>query len=154
MIIENAERFGLSQLHQLRGRVGRGGEQSYCILITDDLMVKRKAQLAANRAEAQKEISDVSKRLETMVQTSDGFKIAEVDLELRGSGDYFGTRQSGLPSFLVADIVHDKDILLRARQEAFDLVERDPHLRLSQHSSIRTRFELVYKDLLSYVRIG
>ena len=154
MIIENAERFGLSQLHQLRGRVGRGAEQSYCILLTDDLLVKRKAQLAANRAETQKEIFDVSKRLETMVQTNDGFKIAEVDLELRGSGDYFGTRQSGLPSFLVADIVHDKDILFRARHEAFDLVERDPHLRLAQHGSIRTRFEIVYKDLLSYVRIG
>ena len=154
MIIENAERFGLSQLHQLRGRVGRGAEQSYCILLTDDLLVKRKAQLAANRAETQKEIFDVSKRLETMVQTNDGFKIAEVDLELRGSGDYFGTRQSGLPSFLVADIVHDKDILLRARHEAFDLVESDPHLRLAQHGSIRTRFEIVYKDLLSYVRIG
>ena len=154
MIIENAERFGLSQLHQLRGRVGRGADQSYCILLTDDLMAKRKAQLAANRAETYKEISAISKRLQTMVQTSDGFKIAEVDLELRGAGDYFGTRQSGLPSFVVADIVHDKDILVRARQEAFDLVARDPHLRLPHHARIRTRFELVYKELLSYVRIG
>lgn len=89
-----------------------------------------------------------------MVRTNDGFKIAEVDLELRGAGDYFGTRQSGLPSFLVADIVHDKDILILARQEAFDLVAHDLHLRLPQHARIRTRFELVYKDLLSYVRIG
>ncbi len=154
MIIENAERFGLSQLHQLRGRVGRGTEQSYCILLTDDLMMKRNAQLAANRAEVHKQISDISKRLQTMVRTNDGFKIAEVDLELRGAGDYFGTRQSGLPSFLVADIVHDKDILILARQEAFDLVAHDPHLRLLQHARIRTRFELVYKNLLSYVRIG
>ena len=154
MIIENAERFGLSQLHQLRGRVGRGADQSYCVLLTDDLAAKRKTQLATNRAEAQKQISDISKRLHTMVETSDGFTIAEVDLELRGAGDYFGTRQSGLPSFVVADIVHDKEILLHARQEAFDLVDRDPHLRLPMHSRIRTRFELVYKELLSYVRIG
>ena len=154
MIIENAERFGLSQLHQLRGRVGRGEEQSYCILLTDDLTAKRKALLAADRADARKQISDISKRLSTMVETSDGFRIAEVDLELRGAGDYFGTRQSGLPSFVVADIVHDKNILLQARQEAFELVDRDPHLRLPQHSRIRTRFELVYKELLSYVRIG
>jgi len=141
-------------LHQLRGRVGRGEEQSYCILLTDDLTAKRKALLAADRADARKQISDISKRLSTMVETSDGFRIAEVDLELRGAGDYFGTRQSGLPSFVVADIVHDKNILLQARQEAFELVDRDPHLRLPQHSRIRTRFELVYKELLSYVRIG
>ncbi|MGA7159768.1 MAG: ATP-dependent DNA helicase RecG [Bacteroidota bacterium] len=154
MIIENAERFGLSQLHQLRGRVGRGADQSYCVLLTDDLMMKRKAQLVENRAESQKQISDISKRLETMVRTNDGFAIAEVDLELRGAGDYFGTRQSGLPSFTVADIVHDKEILIQARQEAFDLVAHDPHLRLPQHAHIRTQFELVYKELLSYVRIG
>lgn len=154
MIVENSERFGLSQLHQLRGRVGRGAEQSYCILLTDDLMIKRKTQLAANRAEAQKQILDFSKRLETMVQTNNGFEIAEVDLELRGAGDYFGTRQSGLPSFQVADIVHDKEILIQARQEAFDLVARDPHLRLAHHAGVRRRFELVYKELLSYVRIG
>lgn len=154
MIVENAERFGLSQLHQLRGRVGRGADQSYCVLLTDDLANKRKSQLSANRADARKEISDISKRLSTMAEMNDGFKIAEVDLELRGAGDYFGTRQSGLPSFRVADIVHDKDILVRARQEAFDLVEHDPHLRLPQHSRIRTQFELVYKEMLSYVRIG
>ena len=154
MIIENAERFGLSQLHQLRGRVGRGADQSYCILLTDDMMVKRKPQFAADRAEAHKQVSDISRRLQTMVQTNDGFTIAEVDLELRGQGDYFGTRQSGLPSFLVADIVHDKEILFRAREEAFDLVAQDPHLRLPDHNRIRTRFELVYKELLSYVRIG
>ncbi len=154
MIVENAERFGLSQLHQLRGRVGRGEEQSYCILLTDDLAEKRAVQLATNRAEAIKQNSDIKKRLQTMVQTNDGFKIAEVDLELRGPGDFFGTRQSGLPAFQVADIVHDTEILLRARQEAFDLVKRDPQLRLPQHEQIRKQFELVYKDLLAYVRIG
>lgn len=154
MIIENAERFGLSQLHQLRGRVGRGAEQSYCVLLTDDLIEKRTVQLATNRADAIKQISDIKKRLQTMVQTNDGFKIAEVDLELRGPGDFFGTRQSGLPAFQVADIVHDTEILLHARQEAFDLVKQDPQLRLPHHEQIRKQFELVYKDLLAYVRIG
>ena len=154
MIVENAERFGLSQLHQLRGRVGRGPDQSYCILLMDDLVMKRRALLAADRAEARTQISNTTKRLETMVQTSDGFKIAEVDLELRGAGDFFGTRQSGLPSFRIADIVHDKEILLEARREAFELVARDPHLRMPQHQLMRKEFESVYKDLLSYVRIG
>jgi ATP-dependent DNA helicase RecG len=134
--------------------VGRGAEQSYCILLTDDLAEKRTFQLATNRAEAIKQNSDIKKRLQTMVQTNDGFKIAEVDLELRGPGDFFGTRQSGLPAFQVADIVHDTELLLHARQEAFDLVKRDPQLRLPQHEQIRKQFELVYKDLLAYVRIG
>jgi ATP-dependent DNA helicase RecG len=154
MIVENAERFGLSQLHQLRGRVGRGAEQSYCILLTDDLAAKRETQLASNRAEAQQQVAAIAKRLETMTQTNDGFTIAEIDLELRGAGDYFGTRQSGLPSFTIADVVHDGDILLRAREEAFETVSKDPHLRLPQHQEIRKRFELVYKELLSFVRIG
>ena len=154
MIVENAERFGLSQLHQLRGRVGRGADQSYCILLTDDLLPKRREQLSADRAEAQKQTADIAKRLDTMTKTNDGFKIAEIDLELRGAGDFFGTRQSGLPSFVVADVVRDGEILLRARQEAFELVSTDPHLRLPQHQEIRKRFELVYKELLSFVRIG
>ena len=154
MIVENAERFGLSQLHQLRGRVGRGADQSYCILLTDDLLPKRREQLSANRAEAQKQTADIAKRLETMTETNDGFKIAEIDLELRGAGDFFGTRQSGLPSFVIADVVRDGEILHHARQEAFELVSTDPHLRLPQHQEIRKRFELVYKELLSFVRIG
>lgn len=154
MIIENAERFGLSQLHQLRGRVGRGGDQSYCVLLADDLFAKRTLQLGADRAEALKQVADVRKRMETMAQTTDGFKIAEVDLELRGPGDFFGTRQSGLPAFRIADVVHDTDLISDARQEAFELVKRDPHLRLPQHERIRKQFELVYKGLLAYVRIG
>ena len=154
MIVENAERYGLSQLHQLRGRVGRGADQSYCILLVDDLVMKRRTLLAADRAEAQKQLADTTKRLETMVLTNDGFKIAEVDLELRGAGDFFGTRQSGLPSFRIADVVHDKEILSWARREAFEIVARDPHLRMPQHQMIRKEFESVYKDLLSYVRIG
>ena len=154
MIIENAERFGLSQLHQLRGRVGRGAEQSYCILLTDDLLAKRQAQLAANRAEAQKQVSDTNKRLETMVNTNDGFEIAEVDLQLRGAGDFFGTRQSGLPSFHIANIIRDAEILSLARNDAFAIVAEDPQLRSPDHQKIRTQFEHVYKELLSFVRIG
>jgi ATP-dependent DNA helicase RecG len=154
MIIENAERFGLSQLHQLRGRVGRGAEQSYCILITDENFTKRTLQLATNRAEAHREVNVTKKRLETMVNTNDGFVIAEVDLELRGAGDYFGTRQSGLPGFRLANIISDADLLTVARKEAFDVVERDPHLVRSEHKNIRKEFEFVFKDLLSLVRVG
>jgi ATP-dependent DNA helicase RecG len=154
MVIENAERFGLSQLHQLRGRVGRGGEQSYCILLTDEMQMKRDAMLVADRAKAHEEIASAKKRLETMVQTSDGFKIAEVDLELRGPGDYFGTRQSGVPAFHVVNIVRDGEILRLARKEAFDLVQQDPQLRRPEHEKIKKQFEDTHKELLSFLRVG
>lgn len=154
MIIENAERFGLSQLHQLRGRVGRGAEQSFCILVSDENYAKRTLSLAANRAEAHRDVNATKKRLETMVETNDGFKIAEVDLELRGAGEYFGTRQSGVPGFRLANIVTDTEILAAARKEAFELVERDPHLTRTENKNIRKEFEFVFKDLLSFVRVG
>lgn len=154
MIIENAERFGLAQLHQLRGRVGRGSEQSYCILLTDEKYAAKKLQTSSNRAQARQEIQAMKKRLQTMVETSDGFKIAEVDLELRGAGEYFGTRQSGLPGFRVANIITDSHIVDSARREAFDLVERDPFLSRTEHKNIRKEFEFVFKDLLSFVRVG
>jgi ATP-dependent DNA helicase RecG len=108
MLIEQAERFGLSQMHQLRGRVGRGGEQSYCILVTGKL-------------------NDTAKeRIRTMVESSDGFYIAEMDMKLRGPGEFFGTKQSGLPSLRVANILRDADILELARAEAVSFVERPP----------------------------
>ncbi len=123
MIIESAERFGLSQLHQLRGRVGRGAEQSYCILMTSF------------------KLSNDSKiRLETMCKTNDGFEIAEVDLKLRGPGDIMGKQQSGVLNLQIADLVKDKDILLVARNEALKLLKKDPSMTLPEHQTLRTIF--------------
>ena len=108
MLVEQAERFGLSQLHQLRGRVGRGAEQSYCMLITEKL-------------------GDTAKeRIRTLVDSQDGFVIAEMDLKLRGPGEFFGTKQSGLPSLRIANILRDPDILSAARNEARAFVENPP----------------------------
>jgi len=120
MVVEHAERFGLSQLHQLRGRVGRGTDRSRCIL------------LAGGRLSAEGE-----KRLKVMEETCDGFRIAEADLELRGPGDFLGTRQAGLPEFRVASILRDGRILEEARREAFDLVERDPLLSCRENEPLR-----------------
>lgn len=123
MIIESAERFGLSQLHQLRGRVGRGAEQSYCILMT-----------------SHKLNNDTKTRIETMVRTNDGFEIAEVDLKLRGPGDIMGTQQSGVLNLQIADIVKDKDILLVARQYALKILKDDAPLQKPEHAILRTVF--------------
>ena len=123
MIIESAERFGLSQLHQLRGRVGRGAEQSYCILMTSF------------------KLSNDSKiRLETMCKTNDGFEIAEVDLKLRGPGDIMGKQQSGVLQLQIADLVRDRDILLVARNEALKLLKKDPSMTLPEHQTLRSIF--------------
>ncbi len=120
MMIEHAERFGLSQLHQLRGRVGRGAEQAYCFLI------------------AYPPISTEGReRLQTMISTSDGFVIAEKDLEIRGPGDFFGTEQSGLPNFKFANIIKDQQILNTARKIAFKILEDDPHLEDEKNRLIR-----------------
>ncbi|MBS4028786.1 MAG: ATP-dependent DNA helicase RecG [Ignavibacteriales bacterium] len=127
MVVVNAERFGLSQLHQLRGRVGRGSEQSYCFLQSNE---------------------ENNQRLAVLVQTTDGFEIAEQDLKQRGPGDYFGTRQSGIPEFKHVNFWEDKEIFSSARNEAFKLVESDSHLRLPQHSKIKSEFERKYFDAL------
>jgi len=132
MVIENAERFGLAQLHQLRGRVGRGAAQSYCFLVTKDHF---RYHLAARNATAERNATVV--RLRTMERTTNGFEIAEVDLQLRGPGDLLGTRQSGLPEFRFVDLVRDGDIISAARREAFAIVERDPQLRTPPYRSLR-----------------
>ncbi|MDD2335097.1 MAG: ATP-dependent DNA helicase RecG, partial [Geobacteraceae bacterium] len=120
MVVEHADRFGLSQLHQLRGRVGRGHKLSRCILLTGGKLSEEAQQ-----------------RLKVMEGTTDGFRIAEADLELRGPGDFLGTRQAGLPDFRVASILRDGRILEEARQEAFALVEKDPWLSSEENSFLR-----------------
>ncbi|MCK9302220.1 MAG: ATP-dependent DNA helicase RecG [Bacteroidales bacterium] len=121
MVIENAERFGLSQLHQLRGRVGRGGNQSYCILMSGD-----------------KVSNEGKKRIATMVSSNDGFAIAEADLKLRGPGDMNGIRQSGVLDLKIADIAQDEQILKAARDEAFALIDADPKLAAPENRCIKT----------------
>ena len=123
MIIESAERFGLSQLHQLRGRVGRGAEQSYCILMT-----------------SHKLSSDSKTRMETMVQTNDGFEIAEVDLKLRGPGDLMGTQQSGVLNLQIADLVRDRDTLALARNYALKLLKDDAGMQKPEHAALSAVF--------------
>ena len=136
MVIESAERFGLSQLHQLRGRVGRGAEQSYCILMT-----------------SHKLSSDSKTRLETMVKTNDGFDIAEVDLRLRGPGDIMGTQQSGVLNLKIADIIRDKDILLQARYYAKRILTNDPSLSLAENKAILNTYKQLskYKNIWNYI---
>lgn len=123
MIVESAERFGLSQLHQLRGRVGRGAEQSYCILMTDYKLSE-----------------DSKTRMETMVRTNDGFEIAEVDLKLRGPGDIMGKQQSGVLNLQIADLVKDRDILQVARHLAIKLLKTDPSMNLPEHAKLKAVF--------------
>ena len=137
MIIESAERFGLSQLHQLRGRVGRGASQSYCVLMSGD------------------KVSNEGKtRLMTMVDTTDGFKIAEVDLKLRGPGDMMGTKQSGILDFKIADIVKDGKILEYARKEAFNLLEDDVDLLKSENINIARFYRPYARERMGWSRIS
>ncbi len=137
MVVEHAERFGLSQLHQLRGRIGRGQYPSKCIL------------LAQYRSSEEAKI-----RLRAMEQTNDGFKIAEQDLELRGPGEFFGIRQSGLPDFRVAHLIRDTPILIEARREAFRLVQGDPDLEKPSHSALKDVLKKRWKGRLELATIG
>ncbi len=136
MLIENAERFGLSQLHQLRGRVGRGSEQSYCFLATKDHFRYNINKRSEEFAERKSSVI----RLRAMQDTSDGFEIAEIDMKLRGAGNILGTQQSGLPEFQYSDLTVDAEVISYARKEAFALVEHDPHLRLEEHIIIRNEY--------------
>ncbi len=137
MIIEHAERFGLSQLHQMRGRVGRGLEKSYCFLVA-----------SWPRSEVAK------KRLEMMCETSDGFKIAEADLNIRGPGDFLGTRQSGLADFRIANLLRDAPLLEKARKEAFDWIQKDPRLERPESKIIRAVLNHRWKSRLNLTQVG
>jgi ATP-dependent DNA helicase RecG len=137
MVIENAERFGLAQLHQLRGRVGRGAEQSYCILMSGHKLTK-----------------EAKLRIDTMVRTNDGFEIAETDLRLRGPGDIQGTKQSGLLDLLVADLSKDAKLLQEARACALEILGKDPLLEAPEHRGIRLQIEKQHKNDLNWSRIS
>jgi ATP-dependent DNA helicase RecG len=137
MLVEHAERFGLTQLHQLRGRVGRGRNQSTCILL------------------AQHPLSDdAKKRLETMACTNDGFRIAETDLEIRGPGELFGTRQHGIASLKIANLLTDGRILETARKEAFSLIETDMGLHRPENRIVRETLKKRYHKNFGLIRVG
>lgn len=137
MVIESAERFGLSQLHQLRGRVGRGADQSYCILMTGPKLG-----------------NDSKLRLQTMVRTSDGFEIAETDLKLRGPGDIQGTQQSGITDLKIADLSKDAPVLELARKSAILILEKDEQLALPENSCIQRQLNFIKKDKTNWSRVS
>jgi ATP-dependent DNA helicase RecG len=137
MVIESAERFGLSQLHQLRGRVGRGAAQSYCILMTSDNLG-----------------NDAYLRMKTMCETNDGFKIAEMDLELRGAGDIEGTQQSGAIEFKIANLASDGSILQTARHAAIKILEKDAHLSAPQNKLLRRKLSEMMKEGFVWGRVA
>jgi ATP-dependent DNA helicase RecG len=135
MIVEHPERFGLSQLHQLRGRVGRGGEESFCILVG-------------------RGGPDSAARLQVLVDTDDGFEIARADLRLRGMGDLFGERQSGLPMFRVADPIRDEELNVQAREAASAVMEKDPDLKAPEHKALRKTLGQRYSRAMELFRVG
>ena len=137
MIIEHAERFGLSQLHQLRGRVGRGGDQSYCILMSSFKLT-----------------ADGRERINTMVRTTDGFEIAEADLRLRGPGDIQGTAQSGVLNLHIADLAKDGKILSVARHTANEILDTDPTMEKPEHQCLKTFLAFQEKQMKVWSRIS
>ena len=136
ILIEHAERFGLAQLHQLRGRVGRSSHQAYCLLMAQNLG-RRKTESRRRTLGSEESMSAAGERLEALVRSNDGFVIAEDDLRIRGPGEFFGLRQWGMPEFRVANLVRDGDLLEQARQEAFSLLQSDPGLKASAHQGLR-----------------
>ena len=137
MVIESAERFGLSQLHQLRGRVGRGADQSYCILMTSYKLGE-----------------DTKIRLETMVRTTDGFESADVDLKLRGPGDLQGTQQSGVVDLKLADLSRDAQIVQLAREAAQKILEQDPNLQTPEYYAMVQHLNSLNKSNVNWSRIS
>ncbi len=136
ILIDNADRFGLSQLHQLRGRVGRGEDQSHCILIAEDAT------------------ETVRRRLGAMTHTNDGFEIAEMDLQLRGPGEFFGTRQHGLPEFKMADITREIELLQQAREDALAILDKDPKLADPKYRPLRAALEKQFGETMGLAQIG
>jgi ATP-dependent DNA helicase RecG len=138
MVVEHAERFGLAQLHQLRGRVGRGANKSYCILMTGE------------------RISDLGEeRLNAMVSTQDGFELAETDLRQRGPGEFFGTRQAGLPEFRVANLLRDRQLLELAKHEAARFVEGpEPAVTEAERASVRAQLKQAWQRKYGLVEAG
>jgi ATP-dependent DNA helicase RecG len=136
MVIEHAERFGLAQLHQLRGRVGRGLKKSVCALVGEPTT------------------EEGQRRLEAIASTDDGFKIAELDLEIRGPGELFGSRQSGMPPLLVADLLRDGELLNQAREDAAAWIDRSPDLAEETEALLRRKLLLVYGDALGLGDVG
>ena len=137
ILIENSNKFGLSQLHQLRGRVGRGNSQAFCILMTD-------YKLSENGI----------KRMQTMTQTNDGFKIAEADLQLRGPGNMLGKEQSGIINFNIADIVKDQQLLILAREDTKELLQEDPSLINQKNINIKNNLNIIRKTKYKWSRIS
>ncbi|NQU66397.1 MAG: ATP-dependent DNA helicase RecG [Candidatus Marinimicrobia bacterium] len=136
MVVENAERFGLAQLHQLRGRIGRGAHQSFCILVE------------------RKKTENGRQRLKVMERTIDGFQIADEDLAMRGPGEFFGTQQSGYAKSRIVNFREDGAVIQQARHAAFEIVDRDPHLTATAHRNLRKRFTDRYQSMLDLVNIG
>ncbi|HEV8606035.1 MAG TPA: ATP-dependent DNA helicase RecG [Tepidisphaeraceae bacterium] len=136
MVIEDADRFGLSQLHQIRGRVGRGTADSYCLLVADA------------------PVEEAESRLNAMTRTNDGFEISEIDLKLRGPGDFFGTRQHGLPQFKLADITQELELLKTAKDDAMELLRNDPDLSRPEHRALRQRLGRQFGDSLFLAQVG
>lgn len=145
MVVLNAERYGLAQLHQLRGRVGRGGHESFCILLSD----RGHDPGAWAGAEAEDAAAQGRRRMRVMIEESDGFRIAEADLELRGPGEFYGTRQHGLPDFRLARMVRDVGLLEEAREAAAWLVERDPMLEAPEHAGLREQVRMLRERMES-----
>ena len=157
ILINDAHRFGLSQLHQLRGRVGRGNKQAYCILVTKDSYVATNENnnleleyLSSTQIERYKS----TVRLQTMVKHNDGFRVAEVDLKLRGPGDIFGTKQSGFPELKFVDIINDSEVIQEAKQSAFKIINDDPQLESETNSLLKENFLKHYSKNLEYARIA
>ena len=157
ILINDAHRFGLSQLHQLRGRVGRSDKQAYCILVTKDEIVHYNIQQQLDLDYMSSSLIEKYKsaiRLQTMVKTNNGFEIAETDLKLRGPGDIFSTKQSGFPDLKYANLVNDKELLQKTRDIAFDLINKDPSLTSQSSEVIRRNLVKHYSDNLRYAKIA